>query len=419
MRARLTVAAIEALLDRAVTMHDNEVRRLGQEDDGPADADFEELYSRDTLGRLLSRLRRQRCRRSSILAGFMLDNIVDREVFAGQADESISDGVAALPGLRQAKNQLAAELGYPDYFSLYLATREYEWVGVERVAQRCLATTEAEYGALFDELIGARVIDRGEFDDRYKRVLHANIDNYPFDALLPTLADLLHVAFDGRYDGQIELRSVPEEIVTFAYTVLAERRSVVTTAQIGGYEQFKAGCHGLGHSLFGLLGPVPAWAALPSDIGLTEALAFSFQLLPALPWFCRRVGVEPRAELPRWARLAECYFERMYAVQVFWERDYYRTESDTGAQAAEFVDQRREQLRVVEDTDGAARPDYRPLCVEFLHGFAVRHELIRRAGWTREDSWRSGKVGRLLEERFGRANLATATEVVDSLAVTT
>jgi hypothetical protein len=411
----LTVDEVEALLDQAVGMHDAEVRRLGNESDAQQQPDLDDLYSRDTLGQLLARLDRHRCRRSSILAGFILDNIVDRDIYAGQADESTSGAWAVLPHLRRAKNELANDYGLPDYFALYLATRQYEWSAVAQLAKTTLAVTEAEYRALFNELIGAAATDRAAFDDAYKQVLHGNVDNYPFDALLPALAELLHDAFGGRYDASVEFRSVSEEIVTFAYTVLAEGRSALTTARMGGYEQFKAACHGLGHAVFGLLSTVPAWAALPADIALTESLAFSFQLVPAMPWFCAGLDIEPNRDLLRWARFTECYFERMYAMQALWEHDYYDHGGDAADLVSEFNAQRRRHLGVIEDADSVARPDYRPLCVEFLHGFSVRRELLRRTAWTDEAAWRSGDIGRVLAGQFERANLATTAEVVAAL----
>lgn len=404
-----------ALLDLAVKMHDAEIQALLAPGTTAESNRFEILDRRGTLTDLLEQLARSGERSVALLCGFVLDNYVQKAVFdpAGGDESSAQDGASVLE-LRQRKNALARELGVDCYMDVYLRTRQYDRVETLRYAEDVLNRTRGTYVDAFADLRYADGIGRASFDRSYRRFLHSNVENFGFRRLFPGLREHLTKTFAGRFDGQLEFRAVDQEIVTSAATELRTQRSFILSSRISGYEQFKAGFHGLGHSLFGLLNEHEPYWALPSDIALTESLAFLFQAIPSAEWWLDG-RIEVSSTFSARARFYELYFERMYAAETLFEDWYYRTEPSLAAARRKFRAMRREHLSLTEPSDVPLGVEYRPLCVEFLYAFAVLRGLERTladdpAGW-----W-NGSAARLLRDVFRQGNATPPAHVAARLA---
>lgn len=349
--------------------------------------------------------------------------------------EALAEKNGFLAQIHRATHGMADDLGYEGYLGMMAAVKRYPLEPVREEMQRFLERTEALYAEAMEEELSRAGISpaSAQRHDAQYCFRGAEYDGlFPAEKIEPSAREIcasmgLDILAEGRVRLDIEDRplksprafcasvSVPDEV----YLVIRPR---------GGYDDYRAFWHELGHALHfaGVVADAPfEWKRL-GDNSVTEGFAMLFDHLLLEPlWLEDALGGEASdyAAFLAHHALFELYMLRRYAAKIDYELTLHRGAELAGKDAAY-----REKLSAatgVEYPEISYLDDVDPFfyCANYLRAWMLQAQMAEvlktkfgRRWWANRESggflmdiWRDGQRhdGDSLSRHLGFKKLTT------------
>lgn len=355
-----------------------------------------------------------------------LDDRGGRENLEARMDVVIDACNADLAQQFDRLDDVAGQLGHPSYLQMIAAVQRFDLDAVADDAEQFLAHTEDAYRDVMDWFLRRRC-GVGLDDARYHDIAHLGRaswmrSRFPASQLVSKaeaclgemgldLSDAVHLDLEARENKVSRAFCAPVEIPGQIYLSLRQR---------GGYEDYRAFYHELGHALhFAHIDPeLPFGATYLGDDAITEGYAFLFEYLVHRPlWLKRYLRQTIDGDDRRFFAVQQLMLLRRYCGKLIYERGLYKDGPRHSTTVSRYVEVLGKAMGVqINPAYYLLDVDPHFYCVNYLRAWRLENLLSDRLIERFDEQWyRMPEAGTFLKALWARGQSQPADAIASTL----
>jgi hypothetical protein len=247
----------------------------------------------------------------------------------------------------EASQELARELDFPDYVTMFDTLRELDLAGLSARLEKFLAETANLYESALRQVLADAGVDAGDAakcDLAWAFRAPRYDEHFPRDGLIAMLYQTL-LDLGLRLEDQTSIKLDTDARPTKSPRAFCAPVVIPTDVRLvimprGGFSDYETLLHEAGHAEhFANMDPsLPFAFKWLGDDSVTESFAFQLQYLTTdRAWLRHRLGFNESSDYLTLSLFQKLYMLRRYAVKILYEQQLHRA-SDVEAMAEYYAD---------------------------------------------------------------------------------